>query len=130
MNITIATAVTAMTICIAVSVGCGAAAASQGSPANRQLLSDAPLTSVVHFSDLDVSSIEDAKRLYARLRRAATEVCEPLESANPEGASEHRACVTKAIGDAVATINRPLLSQYHRLHTKGRIGVVKLAEAK
>jgi UrcA family protein len=129
MKIALATAVIAMIICIATIVGSSAAVASSGGPVNQQFSSDPPLTSVVHFSDLDVSSVEGAKRLYARLRRAATEVCEPLESASAAGASEQRACVTKAIEDAVADINRPLLSEYHRLQTKGRIRTVKLAEA-
>ena len=128
MKITLATAVTAMAICIAASVGCQAALASEVGPVNNPLSLDAPLTSVVHFADLDVSSVEGAKRLYARLRRAATEVCEPLESAIAGDASEQHACVTKAIADAVASINRPLLSEYHRLHTKGHVRVVKLAE--
>jgi len=129
MKNAIATVVTAMTIYIATSIGCEAAVASAGSAVNKPFLSDPPLTSVVHFSDLDVSSVDGAKRLYARLRRAASEVCEPLESASAEGASEHGACVSKAIEDAVAHINRPRLSEYHRSHTKGRPRIVKLAEA-
>jgi UrcA family protein len=129
MKLATATAVTAMTICIAASVGCDRAVASTGHPANKQFLSDPPLTSVVHFADLDVSSVEGVKRLYVRLRVAATEVCVPLESASAAGASEHRACVTKAIDDAVAGINLPLLSEYHRTQTKGHLSVMKLAEA-
>jgi hypothetical protein len=36
----------------------------------------------------------------------------------------------KAVSDAVASVNRPLLSQYHQLRTKGdRIGLVQLARA-
>ena len=127
MNITTATAVAAMTICMAASAGRGVAATSPGSP-YRESLSGAPLTAIVHFADLDISSIEGTKRLYVRLRSAATEVCEPLESASAWGASEHRACVSKAIADAVANINRPLLSQYHWSQTKGGARVVKLAQ--
>jgi len=129
MKTAIATALAAMTICIVASVGCDAAATSPGGPDNKQFLSDAPLASVVHFQDLDVSSVEGARRLYARLRRAANEVCEPLENASVGSASEHRACVTKVIEDAVADINQPILSEYHRSHTKSRIHIVKLAEA-
>ena len=128
MNISIATVISAMTICIAASVGFDTAVASPGRPAKQPFLSDAPLTSVVHFADLDVSTVEGAEQLYARLRRAATEVCEPLESASIEGASEQRACVVKAIDDAVAGINSPLLSEYHRSHGKGHLRVAKLAE--
>jgi UrcA family protein len=117
MKITIATAVTALAICVAASFGHEAAVASPGGAANNEQWSEAPLTSVVHFSDLNVSNVDGAKRLYARLRRAASEVCEPLESASAGSAAEHHACVTKVIGDAVANINLPLLSEYHRLQT-------------
>jgi UrcA family protein len=121
MKISIASAVMAMAMCLAATAGSEAGVISQGGPPKNQFLSDAPLTTVVHFSDLDGSSVEGAKRLYARLRRAASEVCESLESASAEGASEHRACVTEAIDHAVADINRPLLSEYHRSHAKGRV---------
>ena len=129
MKLAIASVVTAMTIGIAASVGCDAAVASTDRPANKQFLTDPPLTSVVYFSDLDVSTVEGVKRLYVRLRRAAAEVCVPLESASAARASEHRACISKAIDDAVAAVNRPLLSEYHRSHDKGHLRVVKLAEA-
>ncbi len=129
MKLAIATAVTAITICIAASVGCDAAVISTDRTVNKAFLSDPPLTSVVHFADLDVSTAEGVKRLYVRLRVAAAEVCVPLESASAAGASEHRACVNQAIDDAIAGINLPLLSEYHRSHTKGRLRVVKLAEA-
>jgi UrcA family protein len=129
MKLAIAKAVAAMTILIAASVGCDAAAASTDHTANNQSLLDPPLTTVVHFADLNLSTAQGAKRLYTRLRVAATEVCVPLESASAAGASEHRACVTKAIDDAVAVINLPLVSEYHRSQTKGHLRVVKLAEA-
>ena len=129
MKMAIATAVKAMTICIAASVACAAAVASPIRPAHTPFLSDLPLTSVVHFSDLDLSSAEGVRRLYVRLRSAAAEVCVPLESASAAGATEHRTCVNMAIDNAVAAINRPLLSEYHRSQTKGHLSVVKLAGA-
>jgi UrcA family protein len=129
MKLAKAAAATAIIICFAASVGCDTALASPDHPANSRLLSDPPLTAVVHFADLNVSTAEGVKRLYVRLRVAAAEVCVPLESASAAGASEHRACVAKAIDDAVAGINLPLLSEYHRSQTKGQLRVVKLAEA-
>lgn len=127
MKLAKATAVTVMALCAAAFVGCNAAVASPDRPANPQFLSEPALTAVVHFSDLDVSTISGVKRLYVRLRIAAAEVCVPLESASAAGASEHRACVIKAIDDAVAGINLPLLSEYHRSQTKGHVRVVKVA---
>ncbi len=129
MKLAIATALTAMTICIAASVSCDAAEAFTDRTVNKPFLSDPPLTAVVHFADLDVSTVEGVRRLYVRLRVAAADVCVPLESASAAGASEHHACVIKAIDDAVAGINLPLLSEYHRSQTKGHFRVVKLAQA-
>ena len=59
-------------------------------------------------------------------RRATSAILSRL-SGTP---SEYRACVDKAIADAVAIVNRPLLSQYHQLRTKGdKAGLVQLAKA-
>ncbi len=118
MKLAIVTAVTAMTICIAASVGCDAATASTSLSADNHFVSGPPLTSVVHFADLNVSTVKGVKRLYMRLRVAAAEVCVPFESASAAGASEHRACVNRAINDAVEAINLPLLSEYHRRRPK------------
>lgn len=85
------------------------------------------LTEVVGFSDLDVSKIQGAKLLYARLTYAASALC---ESAATWGKKEGQACINKAIDDAVTRINRPLLSHYHQLHTKGdKAALVQLAKA-
>jgi UrcA family protein len=75
-------------------------------------VTDAPLKYVVRFSDLDLSRIEGASTLYARLRHAARAVCDPLESRDMGLAKKYKACVDKALADAVATVNRPLLTQY------------------
>jgi UrcA family protein len=81
----------------------------------------------VGFSDLDVSTMKGAKTLYLRIRFAAETVC---ESAATWGKKEGRACVDKAVDDAVARVNRPLLSQYHQLRSKGdKAGLVQLAKA-
>jgi UrcA family protein len=87
---------------------------------------NATLTYVVGFSDLDVSTIQGTKLLYARLNYAANVLC---ESAATWGRKEGQACVNKAIDTAVARINRPLLSRYHQLRTKGdKAGLVQLAK--
>ena len=92
-------------------------------------MSNASRTYVVRFQDLDLSKIDGATALYARLRHAARVVCDPLESREMGLAEKYRACMNKAIADAVASVNRPLVSQYHQSRTKGDRTFVQLAKA-
>ena len=81
----------------------------------------------VRYSDLDVSTMQGAKTLYLRIRFAAETLC---ESAATWGKKEGEACVNKAVEDAVAHVNLPLLSQYHQLRSQGdKAGLVQLANA-
>jgi UrcA family protein len=119
MNTFMATTVRALTISVAATIALNVASASTDGVPNVQSMANEYLTYIVRFSDLDVSKIEGAKTLYGRLRYAAMMVCTPLESAGAWGAAQHNACMDKAIADAVASVNRPLLSQYHQFRTKG-----------
>jgi UrcA family protein len=128
MNKTIA--ITALTIGIAATLAFNAANAAIEGVSDVHSMKNEYLTYVVRFSDLDVSKIEGAKALYTRLRYAAKIVCEPLESASSWGYARHNACMDKATADAVASVNRPLLSEYHQLRTKGeKAGPVQLAKS-
>jgi len=106
------------------SIGCfaiGGNALASDSPAA------ATVTYPVGYSDLDVSTMSGAKTLYLRIRFAAETLC---ESAATWGKKEGQACVNKAVDDAVVRLNRPLLSQYHQLRSKGdKAGLVQLAKA-
>ncbi len=125
MNKSMTTAILGMTIGCAATLGCSAALAS---PASAGI--DQPATYVVRFADLDLSRIDGAATVYTRIRSAAHQVCTSLEGRDLGLLVKYRACVDKAIADAVASVNRPLLSQYHQLHTKGdKVGVVQLAKA-
>jgi UrcA family protein len=85
------------------------------------------VTYPVGYSDLDVSTMKGAKTLYLRIRFAAETLC---ESAATWGKKEGEACVRKAIEDAVARVDVPLLSQYYELRRKGdKAGLVQLAKA-
>jgi UrcA family protein len=84
------------------------------------------VTYPVGYSDLDVSKMKGAKTLYLRVRYAAEVVC---ESAATWGKKEGEACVRKAVDEAVAHANVPLLTQYHQLRSKGDKGLVQLARA-
>jgi UrcA family protein len=130
MDKAIASAVRALTICIAATLVYNAADASAGGYSHDESVTEAPKR-VVHFADLDLSRIEGVTALYARLRLAAHIVCRPLDSTTLLVDDEHRACMDKAIADAVAGVNRPLLSRYHQLRTKGdNAGLAQLAKAK
>ena len=81
----------------------------------------------VGYSDLDVSKIKGAQTLYLRIRYAAETLC---ESAATWGKKEGEACVNKAINDAVARVDAPLLTQYSQLRSKGdKAGLMQLAKA-
>jgi UrcA family protein len=95
------------------------------------LASDSPaaatVTYPVGYSDLDISTAKGAKTLYLRIRYAAETLC---ESAATWGKKEGEACVHKAVNDAVARVDAPLLSQYHQLRSKtDKAGPAQLAKA-
>ena len=106
------------------SLGC---AAIGGNALASDFPAAATVTYPVGYSDLDVSTMRGAKTLYLRIRFAAETLC---ESSATWGKKEGEACVHKAVNDAVARVDAPLLSQYHQLRSKGdRAGLVQLAKA-
>ena len=129
MNNTIAITARAIAICAAATLGFNANASAAG-PANTQSVANEALTYVVRFADLDLSRIKGTTELYGRLRNAARVVCAPLEGRDLLIATKHEACMRTAIADAVESVHRPLLSQYHQLRTKGdKAALVQLANA-
>src|SRR5579863_6404640 len=126
MNKTTTSAVRALTIGLAAVIGCSAAHASNVS--QDESATNERHQYVVRFADVDLSRIDGAMAAYARIRQAANAVCESLDSRVLTLTEKHSACVNQAIADAVASINRPLLSQYHQLRTKGdKAALVQLA---
>jgi UrcA family protein len=69
----------------------------------------------VKFSDLNVSTSAGASALYARIVRAAREVCRALDERN-YGSPMQDFCVHKAIADAVAKVGRPALFDAYNAH--------------
>jgi UrcA family protein len=97
---------------------------------NDQAIGDGLKQYVVRFPDLDLSKMAGATALYSRRRHAARVVCDPLQSRQMEIAAEYRACMDRAVANAVARVDRPLLSEYHQMHIKGdKAGLVQLARA-
>ena len=100
--------------------------AAEAPSTNGQSMTHELVSYPVRYSDLDVSKMKGAKTLYLRIRHAAETVC---ESAATWGKKEGEACVHKAVNDAVARVDVPLLTQYSQLRSKGKGGLVQLAKA-
>ena len=100
------------------SVACLATAvALTGLPAWSQAgEGDSSQKRVVSYSGLDLNSPAGARILYSRLLLAAYAVCEDPESVSARVLTPSDPCMRKAIGDAVTTVNRPLLTQLYVAH--------------
>jgi|SRR5712675_2513914 len=81
------------------------ASASYGDSAHSVVSS----TKVVRYHDLNLNQAEDVATLYARIRRAAAEVC-----TSSAASSMQRDCYQEAISSAIARVNNPSLSAYHQ----------------
>ena len=123
-------AIRAITLSAATALGFYAAGASAGTQ-NVQFVSDGVNKYIVRFPDLDLSKMDGAAALYVRLQHAAGIACNSLQSRDIGIAAKYRACMQHAVADAVASVNRPLLSQYHESRTNGgKAGSIQLAQAK
>jgi len=74
-----------------------------------------PPQTTVKFADLNLSNPVGAAALYARIHRAALQVCETLEEGD-FNSKAHDDCVNKAITDAVAKVDRPALFNVYNAH--------------
>jgi UrcA family protein len=103
---------TAMLLVAAVSQSAARAAAESGTTAI-----DGMEQTRVHFGDLNVERQEGAAVLYRRIERAAERVCgEPQLTGSYFISPFWRSCVRQAVEQAVATVDRPALTAYHREH--------------
>jgi UrcA family protein len=103
------------------------ATAAEAAPASSQAMTHWSVSYPVRYSDLDLSKMKGAEALYLRIRYAAETLC---ESAATWGKKEGEACVHKAVSDAVARVDAPLLTKYSQLRSKGdKAGLVQLAKA-
>jgi UrcA family protein len=72
----------------------------------------------VRYADLDLGKEAGVANLYSRLRNAAEQVC--ATGSGPQGlflSSSERACVTAALEQAVANMDRPALTAYHAMRS-------------
>jgi UrcA family protein len=73
----------------------------------------------VRFDDLNLEQPRGVAVLYRRLRHAAEQVCgEPQRPGEVIMSADWRVCVAQAVERAVVTVDRPVLTAYHRQHTK------------
>jgi UrcA family protein len=75
-----------------------------------------PPQTTVKYTDLNVSSPEGGSALYARIQRAARQVCGPLDGRELTAKARMSACVHKAIADAVAKVGQPALFDAYNAH--------------
>lgn len=68
-----------------------------------------PPHTTVKYADLNLSTPEGAVALYARIQRAASRVCSPLDGRDLTSKMQMDSCFHKAIADAVAKVNQPAL---------------------
>jgi UrcA family protein len=72
----------------------------------------------INYSDLDLSRTAGAAALYRRIKSAARQVCDPMDSrAFGISYTAMHACVQQAIARAVADVNAPVLTSYHQAAT-------------
>lgn len=73
---------------------------------------------IVNFADLNIDTPQGASALYGRIRHAAQGVCgDPQSPGSRMTSPAWRSCVAQSIDRAVAAVDRPALTAYHRLHS-------------
>jgi len=76
----------------------------------------APQQSTVRFADLNLSAAQGAETLYARIQSAAGQVCGPEDDKNLALFLSRRACVDKAVADAVSHVGNAQLRAVYEAH--------------
>ena len=82
----------------------------------------------VRFSDLDLTRSEGAAVLYQRIEAAAKTVCASLDGRDLASQMRFRGCSETAIGSAVAKVDRPILTAYHKARMNDRNAIIQIAE--
>lgn len=78
-------------------------------------------STVVRYSDLDLTQSSDAARLYARLKYAAQKVCSSYDSRDMNVQRLHDACYDAALSNAVARVDDAKLSSLHAAEPRIRV---------
>jgi UrcA family protein len=89
---------------------------------------DSPPQVKVSYADLNLSSTQGAEALYRRIKSAAGEVCYPREERNLALMANRRACIQKAISDAVTHVGSPTLTAVYNTN-EGRSQPLQVASS-
>lgn len=81
-----------------------------------------PPSKTVTYGDLNLDSTAGANALYARLRRAAEEVCSPFDSRELSQRRVWQTCVDRALTTAVVQVNKPKVTALHNQTRSGGNG--------
>jgi UrcA family protein len=79
------------------------------------------VSTVVAYSDLDLSMSGDAARLYSRLQYAAKKVCNSYDSRNLRTMEKHEACYADALNAAVDEVDDAKLTALHTAEPRIRV---------
>lgn len=80
-------------------------------------LGDTSATQMVTYKDLNLNSDADTRALYRRIQRAANKVCGEVDVRDLAGMSVKKACLDRAISEAVAAVNSPMLTKVYLAKT-------------
>lgn len=98
--------------CVIAIATCSVAALS-GAAVAADRSDDVP-TVTVSYADLNLDLTEGAATLYRRIRAGAGDVCKSLESREPARQMQWQRCIHKATAEAVAKVDKPVLTTYYR----------------
>ena len=73
----------------------------------------------VNYKDLNLNSNAGIQVLYKRIQGAANQVCGKVDVRDLQGMSVQKACVERAISDAVAAVNSPTLTRVYLAKSGG-----------
>jgi UrcA family protein len=79
------------------------------------------VSTVVKYSDLDLTRPSDTARLYARLKYASQKVCNSYDTRDLKMRELHAACFDKALSSAVAEVNDARLTSLHAAEPRVRL---------
>lgn len=71
------------------------------------------LSTTVSYAGIDLESPRGVETLHRRLSHATDQVCAPLKSRQASLLREYRQCLADTLARAVASVDRPMLTQYH-----------------
>jgi UrcA family protein len=82
---------------------------------------DAQVSTVVNYRDLDPSRAADAQRLYARLKYASEKVCGTTDLRDLKLLELRDGCYADALNKAVEKVNEPTLTALHAAEPRVRV---------